>query len=369
MPAVASLTSSAPRRVGSRVQLTPVRRLTRAHLAIGRRGTFAQQLGDALHQLAGRLSTALGVTVELGARLVDATLAPLQTISAQATCFVLELRGEALAVLELDRASVGALLTHVAGATSVSGPPGRLTRIEEAALGWLVLSALSAAHAHPATKPFGARVVSMPVDRVAVLQTVEARRRHVAIALWLSLGDVHGTGRLIVPATWLETTLEAHEPEPLPPPAQTVLDARLDATALVGLMSLTPAEARALEVGDVLVFPGLTADDTRLRGPGRLALSTLHLRGVFGPEGFTLTAQETTPMKTEDPSLPVDVEVELTRLRLPLHQLGVIAPGAVIPLHLTAAQTVVLRIGDRAVARAELVEVEGEIGARILALT
>jgi type III secretion protein Q len=40
----------------------------------------------------------------------------------------------------------------------------------------------------------------------------------------------------------------------------------------------------------------------------------------------------------------------------------------VIPLHINAAQQVVVRIGDKAVARAELVEIEGEIGARIVAM-
>jgi type III secretion protein Q len=349
------------------VKLSPVRRLTRAQLALGRKGALVAQLREALGPLAAHLASALAVPVELDARLTDATLAPLQTLANHGTFFVLELHGEALAVLELDRTTVGALIAHAAGAPTSAGVPTRLTRIEEAALGWLVLSVLSTANGLEATRRFAPRLVSMHGDRAQVLQAVEARRRHLAVSLSLTIGEVRGTGRLIVPSTWLETMLEAQPDEPLPACQQPVLDAQLEATALVGLMNLTRAEARALDVGDVLVFPGLTAEGTSLRGPGRLTLPTLHLRGAFGPEGFTLTAQEPT-MKIDDPSLPVDVEVELTRLRLPLHQLGVIAPGTVIPLHLTAAQTVVLRIGDRAVAKAELVEVEGEIGARILSL-
>ena len=73
-------------------------------------------------------------------------------------------------------------------------------------------------------------------------------------------------------------------------------------------------------------------------------------------------------MSHADPSVPVEVEIELTRLRLPLHQLGDIRPGSVLPLHINAAQQVILRIGDKAVARAELVEIEGEIGARIISM-
>ena len=73
-------------------------------------------------------------------------------------------------------------------------------------------------------------------------------------------------------------------------------------------------------------------------------------------------------MSQVDPTVPVEVEIELTRLRLPLHQLGNVRPGSVLPLHINAAQQVIVRIGDKAVARAELVEIEGEIGARIIAM-
>ncbi len=68
------------------------------------------------------------------------------------------------------------------------------------------------------------------------------------------------------------------------------------------------------------------------------------------------------------PPLPVDVEIELTRLMVPVSELAVLKPGALLPLHINASEPVLLRIGDRAVARAELVDIEGEVGARILTL-
>ena len=68
------------------------------------------------------------------------------------------------------------------------------------------------------------------------------------------------------------------------------------------------------------------------------------------------------------PPLPVDVEIELTRLMLPLSELAVLKPGALLPLRINASEPVLLRIGDRAVARAELVDIDGEVGARILNL-
>ena len=67
-------------------------------------------------------------------------------------------------------------------------------------------------------------------------------------------------------------------------------------------------------------------------------------------------------------SLPVEVEIELTRLLLPVSELAALRPGGVLPLRISASEPVVLRIGERAVASAELVDIEGEVGARILAL-
>ena len=71
---------------------------------------------------------------------------------------------------------------------------------------------------------------------------------------------------------------------------------------------------------------------------------------------------------TRAPELPVDVQVELATVRLTIAELGAIQPGGVVPLRIAPGEPVTLRIGDSAVAIAELVEIEGEIGARILRL-
>jgi type III secretion protein Q len=62
---------------------------------------------------------------------------------------------------------------------------------------------------------------------------------------------------------------------------------------------------------------------------------------------------------------PVLLEVELATVAVPLRDLARIAPGAVLPLGLDRSGQVTLRIGDRAVARGELVEVDGAVGVRI----
>jgi len=65
-------------------------------------------------------------------------------------------------------------------------------------------------------------------------------------------------------------------------------------------------------------------------------------------------------------ALPFEVEVELTRVRLTFAELSSLRPGAILPLRINATEPVLLRVGDRVVARAELVEIENELGARIL---
>jgi len=89
---------------------------------------------------------------------------------------------------------------------------------------------------------------------------------------------------------------------------------------------------------------------------------------VLGADGFDVTRAAPITQESTMSALNVDVEIELTTIQLPVRQLGAIAPGTVLPLHINAAQTVTLRIDGKAVALAELVEVEGEIGARITAM-
>jgi type III secretion protein Q len=65
-------------------------------------------------------------------------------------------------------------------------------------------------------------------------------------------------------------------------------------------------------------------------------------------------------------TLPVELEVELARVPLTLVELAALAPGMVLPLRISVGDPVFLRAGDRRVARAELVDLEGEVAARVL---
>lgn len=376
-PTIVSRTTKSPPRPAAppaqRLKLSPVRKLTRAHLALAERPQAVAEGRSALELATAHLTTQLGGPVTLTARLTDATLHPFSHLARQAVFALIELHGDAVGVLEVDAIATGALLQQIAG-TKPAQPTLALSRIEEAAFGWLLLSTLSALRGHEAIATrYAPRLLSFHVDRGPALERLDARRRHVGIELGVTLGEQHGHARLVVPALWLQSTVSAlpvELPAELPPE---VGAATLDAQCCLGRTELDPAEAAALEPGDVVVFKDVTSVDGALRGPARLTTSTFELIGDVGADGFTLTrASERRTleprMSTLDPSLPVDVEIELARLRLPVAQLATLRPGGVLPLHVNAAQTVIIRVGDKPVAKAELVEIEGEIGARILAL-
>ena len=71
-------------------------------------------------------------------------------------------------------------------------------------------------------------------------------------------------------------------------------------------------------------------------------------------------------LEAED--LPVVLDVELASVPVPLRDVARIAPGALLLLGLDRDGRVALRIGERTVAHGELVEVDGAVGVRILAL-
>lgn len=196
----------------------------------------------------------------------------------------------------------------------------------------------------------------------------------------------------------------------------------------LGSTQLPARELGALEVGDVLVFaPGVEiGQELSLRGPidlvtpddglhriegeilevatGRCVLRLREFRGgEGGGAGAGSTArvhfpgpgrqtdceeQEEKDIMTQDPEstqppvegdavaagrrvaedIPIDVRVELGRMRLTVRELAELTPGAIVELHRDPAAPVALVVGDRIVASGDLVRVDGELGVRIASL-
>ena len=124
-----------------------------------------------------------------------------------------------------------------------------------------------------------------------------------------------------------------------------------------GAAALTPEELEALSAGDVMVLDG-GAEPRALVLPGGARLS-----GRLEDEAFHVEEVEMTQRIAQ---LPVVLEVELARVEMTLAELARLEPGATLPLALDRRGLVTLRAGERAVARGELVDVDGAVGVRII---
>ncbi|MDC0709663.1 type III secretion system cytoplasmic ring protein SctQ [Stigmatella sp. ncwal1] len=358
------------------------RRLTRAHVALGERPQVSRMGQQALQVVCESLGRELGCAVSAVSRLAEAGVVPVKGLSHTAAFVFLDLSASGgSAVLELEPPVLFAALERLAGGAARQGPMTRLTRLEEASIAYLVLAALVAFRSQgELQRRWGPRLVGVTVSRTDALARLEGRRAHVGVELSLTLGQCTAGARLVIPAGVVESTYRDLPVQREASCAPEVLAASLRARCFLGSRLLLPSELGTLAVGDVVVFEGARLAGESLLGRGRLVTRGFELVGEFSTEGFSLMRARTRALSLEAdmvavtersegmPPLPVEVEIELTRLLLPLSELATLRPGQLLPLHIHVSEPVVLRVGDRGVARAELVDIDGEIGARILSL-
>src|SRR5690606_1262721 len=362
-------------------------RLTRVHLALNHRPLLRAAADALTSSVCADLSSELELRFQCEARLLPSAVRPVDSLAQPAGFALLELSASSEgAVLEIELPFLAALLGRLAGLPAQWTPVSRLTRIEEATFGYLCLLVLERIRRHGGVwSSLGPRLVGVTLQRREALAGLEGRQRHLAFGLDFSIDGLEGTGRLLVPGTALRSVLHTQsEPPPqqlAPPVAATTIPLRC---ALTG-GSLSRTELRRLAAGDVIRLPEASRGREGLSGPLRLFTDDFELRALLGPAGLRFTGASLRPSQGETdmaqdtqgavgeatelmPALPVDVEVELTRLRMTLAQLAQVRPGHVLPLRIDPGEPVVLRVGERAIARAELVDIEGELGARILSL-
>lgn len=352
----------------------PVRAsLTRAHLAAAARPAAREEGRVAAAAAAASLSTLLGCPIELTCALADATVDGRSTLSHHAVFAVLELTHvRSFVVLELDAIAAAALLARVSG-TDADGPLTQLTRLDESALGWLCLATLASLRSSGLIeRRFAPRLVSISADAHTVAKKLVGQPRHVTLSLGVRIAGIEGRARVVMPANALLIGLEQEPCAERDALAPEVGAARLPFDCIATTPLLDRADVDSLRVGDVVPLEAV-----RTAGPG--LVGTLNLRGhhtafsvAASEAGLTFLSLLPQPqgraMKKPSSDLPVQLEVELTRLSLSLAELGALRLGGVVPLHIGPAQTLTLRIGDRAVAKAELVDIEGELGARVVTM-
>jgi type III secretion protein Q len=370
-----------PSKVSKLVQLG-TRRLTRAHLTLGARPQVARLGREALQIVCEALGRELGSPVRASSQLVEAVVTPATGLAHTAAFVLLDLSMTGgSAVLELDLPVLFAALERLAGSSQRPSPVTRLTRLEEATFAFLVLSAVAALRIRSEFhRRLGPRLAGVTMNRAEALARLDSRKPHLGVELTLSVGEVSAGGRLVLPAVVFESACRDLPVERDSTIAPEVLAASIEARCFLGSTQLPRSSLKKLSPGDAVVFAGVLHGGEHLLGQGRLVTRGFELVGEFTPKGFSLTRALRRALSLESnmatvnepgggmPPLPVDVEIELTRLMLPLSELAALKPGSLLPLRINASEPVLLRVGDRAVARAELVDVDGEVGARILSL-
>ena len=372
-------------------------RVTRAHVALARSNRFRQLLDQAAARVASCLSKELGKPVTIHGRLLPSTSRGVQALADPAAYALFELgtRGT-MALLELETPIAGAFVDALAGGPAAASAPYEMTPAEKAAFAFSCLLAIRSLREDPEfEKAFAPRLVRIPDSAREAGQLLDGIGTHAVVEIKLKIAETEGLGRLLVPSSAVTGVCATQAAEPQRP---LTTRTTLALTAWGPGLSLDSEQLEDASRGDVVVMPGAKLVEGRYQGPAVLRSRAFRIDGAFGPGGFviekTLTASSTEeimqpnnparPARPGAPSpspkqvpapkepvispLPIEIGVELARISIPLADLANTEPGTILPLHVGPTAAVVLRIGDKVFARAELVDIEGELGARILGL-
>ncbi|HSP18956.1 MAG TPA: FliM/FliN family flagellar motor switch protein [Myxococcaceae bacterium] len=353
------------------------RKVGRTRLLLGRRPALAAELESLRSAAAGALSEALGTSVALEARAADTPLVPGRALGHSALFCVFALAGPgSVAVLELEPRLAAVLAAVRTGAAIPDVPVLAVTSFERALTAELLLRVVAALReVGTAETRWQPRLLGVGAGRREAEQRL-GPGPSVALALDLSAAAVRGRAVLHVPelalrAVVLQVPVARGEWSAGPGPGS----ARIHFSPLIRCGALWPGELVALAPGSAVVLPDAHLADGALHASLALVRRGVTLPGSVSHAGFRLArvepdvlSQEVTQVDPALSDLPVELEVELARVPLALAEIGALQPGAVLPLRVRTGDPVFLRVGDRRIARAELVEVEGEIAARILEL-
>jgi flagellar motor switch/type III secretory pathway protein FliN len=250
------------------------------------------------------------------------------------------------------------------------------------AMGNLVMVALRRAHQ-------GVAMRMLSAGPAAALESDLARLGHELLALTLTVLIEHNAFemRIIMPAsavavvagsTWGSKALASLGPAPL-------------ALSIVGrTLTATTTEIASLRVGDALLvdWPLTRAPNGAWTGPALLASPGGELgvavelrqdgRAVLRGDVVSMTAPQ---VKAEDDmaegegksqlvenigDVPVLLRIEVGEARMAAREWAALTVGDVISLGRPVGQSVVLRVGGVPVALGDLVEIDGDVGVRIV---
>jgi type III secretion protein Q len=291
---------------------------------------------------------AAAVLQELLGAPVSITGAPLPGVASEAagmTAVSVALEAAfASATLEVDSRLVARALEQLGGEATRTPAARDATAREAALLHLCTLAAIDALQGGP---------VEALVPRLELRAGAPPSRDALVVALELAVGEERGRGRLRVPAAALRALSRGAEP------TEAAAALRIELALRTGTATLARAELDLLAPGDVLLLDdGVRRDELAL--PGGLTL-----RGRL--EGSAFHVQEIAMTETQA-SYPLTLTVEVARVTVTFGELARLEPGAVLALDARRDGAVVLRAGERALARGELVDLDGALGVRLIEL-
>jgi flagellar motor switch protein FliN len=270
------------------------------------------------------------------------------------------------ACLTVERFFALALVRAALGAPS---PPvlRPLSPAERGVLGAMVASVLHAS---------GSGRVRLSLERPR-----RPERDFVAVNLSIKTASLNGVGLLEVPVGWLPAVARS-----LPEESSFLLETQMRIE--IGRTTLPAGAWAAAEVGDAVVFEGVSAakDDSpwscelaigahrataQLSSDGDLRLQAAFVLGSEAWEAQVSGSEkggEGTGQSSLLASAPVEVVAEIARVPMRGDEVMGLASGTVVALGERRRDLITLRVGGRAWARGELVNVDDQLGVRITEL-
>lgn len=209
------------------------------------------------------------------------------------------------------------------------------------------------------------------------------------IDIEFSYGEGTCWGRLILTSSFRKKWVEHFAQTP----SEYVSHSMAKTTELVvgvktGSVLLSQMEWKALELGDFLLLDHGSYDARKQTGIATLSIGTIPLFQVKIKQNklelldFAMTQEESMEEKTQDEEIlqpadestgsikdiPLNVSVELARLRITLDRLMHLNPGNTLELPIHPDQGVSLTVNGKKVGRGELIYVGETLGIRILEL-
>ena len=250
----------------------------------------------------------------------------------------------AMAAIEVEPALAARLVDVLAGGRGDVPGAVALTPVEGAALELFALAAIDGACTVPGIDDALAPRLARCSPEVPSALSVE---------IDVAAGPVRGRARLLLPPAAVRSLAG---PPDLDGPGSAI---PLPVSVRRGVAPLAAGDLDALAEGDVVVVDPLHGRDALVLAGSPLAAGRT--------DGESFHVEEIT-MTERHAQLPVALEIELARIEMTLAEIAALEPGAVVVLPVDRSGLVAIRAGERAIARGELVEVDGAIGVRILSL-